>query len=617
MLTEEAITLLSTPSNLRQGDCIFVDTYVPMDIQRIAEAICKANHLPQDCKLSIRTYDGKINDIGGEAIATILRNAEHLPNGFRLNLISCQMSDKGAHAIATALGTAENLPKGFSLDLSKMMISAEGIQAFAAALILAEHLPQGFKLDFSNQALEGTKKVQAIAVALRTAKCLPHDFSLSLWNNNINDENAKAIADALSTAENLPQGFSLRLDTNNIGAAGIQAISTALSTAKHLPQGFKLHLESNDFGPAGAKTLAALITAENLPTGFHLGISQNNIGNAGLQEIVTALCAAKNLPTGFRLNLSENDIGDAAAKPLTDLLTAENLPIGFHLNIRGNNIGNKALRAIATALCAAKQLPQDFYLGLEGCNLTADESDAIATTLSTAKNLPIGFHLDISRNNIGKEGIQRIADALCADDHHLPRYFSLNIEYTDFGTEITEKCTAIKQILQNYRNLPEGFTLQINKITTSAPGFIICADTHNTNQPSSTTLPYQIEPRKGLSAAPSVLQISPRRLIAPFSRIDSSILERQAAFKRHFNRALFTLYAIKLRHDALHQTTIVSDSESSLLVFSNIEPQLIPIICRSVIEAFLRNPKCKPTAAEEKEATAPLEALQQQAIRLR
>ncbi|CAF3403739.1 unnamed protein product [Rotaria socialis] len=216
----------------------------------------------------------------------------------------------------------------------------------------------------------------------------------------------------------------LILDENQIDDNGIQLLADGLLKNKILQE---LSLRNNRIGDKGMKYIANVLR-ENMTLNT-LNLSKSSIGNDEVKHLADVL---KDNVTLITLILSNNLIGDDGAKHLVESI--QNNTKLITLNLENNRIGDGGTQKIATALninttlCKISLNGNGTYLcvvvgvlyqqrrgnmptSLNFSKHCIKDEQVLILTQSLTDNKSL-IELDISSNQIGKNGVQHLANVL-------------------------------------------------------------------------------------------------------------------------------------------------------------------------------------------------------------
>ena len=269
------------------------------------------------------------------------------------------------------------------LSLQNCQISNLGMKLLANALIVNKTLE---KLDVSNNEM-GNQGVASLASALKENQTLT---TIDLGSNLIGVVGIEKLANALIVNKSLK---NLDVSNNEIGNQGVESLASALKENQTLTS---LHLGSNLIGDVGIEKLAnALIVNESLT---NLDVSNNNIGNQGLKVLIDAL---KQNQTITNLNLNDNkSITYTGIDALVDFsITNTSLA---HLYVNKTDF-------IETFSNIKKIFETSDVVDFTNKSITNVKSSMIASILMQDKTV---IELNLSSNQIGDDGIEKLANAL-------------------------------------------------------------------------------------------------------------------------------------------------------------------------------------------------------------
>ena len=241
---------------------------------------------------------------------------------------------------------------------------------------------------------------------------------LYLQNCAIQNPGMRTLANALIVNKTLEK---LDVSNNGIGNQGVASLANALMENQTLTS---LHLGSNLIGDVGIEKLAnALIVNKSLT---HLDVSNNNIGNQGLKVLIDAL---EQNQTITNVNLNDNksitytgidalvnfSMTNTSLAQLyvnkTDFIeTFRNIKKKFEtsdvVDLPNKSITNVISSMIASILMQNKTVTE---LNLSSNQIGDDGIEKLANALRVNNTLQ---NLDVSNNKIGNRGVESLANAL-------------------------------------------------------------------------------------------------------------------------------------------------------------------------------------------------------------
>ncbi|XP_052748230.1 ran GTPase-activating protein 1 [Galleria mellonella] len=328
-------------------------------------------------------------------------------------------------------------------------------------------------VDFSGKSLklDTEKDAQPIVDAINTCPDLHY---LTLTGNTLGVAAAQAIAKALEHHPELKVArfsdmFTGRMKTEIPPALsalgdGMIAAGARLSV---------LDLSDNAFGPIGVEGLVKLLQSDVCDHLQELRLNNNGLGISGARLLAKALSTNPRKLKVFIAgrNRLENEGSTALAKVFQQMGTLEELAMPqngiYHvgisalseafkqnprlacLNLNDNTIGAKGAAAIAAALPTLKNLKS---INFGDCLLKSKGARALAKAFKD--NTALLESLDVSHNEIGREAVMELVDAITPTQDSASRLARVVLAGNSLGGAANKK--TMRERLGSCAELSDG-----------------------------------------------------------------------------------------------------------------------------------------------------------------